>query len=322
MLSQERIPIGKLKHAYTLNDQEVINLIGTLLLSDGVFPTSLWQEAYSYFWLGKLRDTTAQYEFDTPSSPPKPACLSFPEVDIPLDLHNIERYRGKISDLFIELSGFLSSNAMRAGLHYILDETYEPNNIIYKQEMENFFEKLTIEDNNFSTQFISCANAEHFLEIVDKKLIIISSAHYSFISKIFYDAIVVDKVASVRHLDACGCPLRQEVKGISRTFVERIAAEGSMPQVQDDAPDTPSLSKILVPHSLWQGKSPKFVCDNMRQQGFKDPVIIHVLHHWCGITNKTQIGRLLGPNDQNDSTYLRLADRLLAEAATLDIQRA
>ena len=55
---------------------------------------------------------------------------------------------------------------------------------------------------------------------------------------------------------------------------------------------------------------------------WKRALIAHVLYELCGIKNKTQMGRWLGPSDQDDSSRLRLTNRLLAEAAALNIQNA
>jgi hypothetical protein len=79
---------------------------------------------------------------------------------------------------------------------------------------------------------------------------------------------------------------------------------------------------IYVPRSLWDGKRHQAIRDSMRQQEFADPVIAYVLYEWHGLKNKTEIGRLLGPDDKVDSTYRRLADRLLADAESLNIQPA
>ena len=79
MLHQERIPIGKLKQAYGLNEQDVQTLL-TELLPGGVFPTGLWEQAYSFFWGGKILDYKAKYELDW---------LSFPTIDIPTDNYDI-----------------------------------------------------------------------------------------------------------------------------------------------------------------------------------------------------------------------------------------
>ena len=322
MLDTERIPIGKLKQAYGLNEQDVQTLLSELL-PNGVFPTDLWQKAYSSFWRGKILDYTVLYNLNSPPFPLKLSCLSFPKINIPPDsYYYIEKCREMMWVLFVEVSSFLTSDKVKNGLDYILGESYATNDFIYEQEIKNLFDNLAIEDNNFAVRFGSCINAKQFIETADDKRCAVSHNYFSCISKIFPDTIVVDKAAAILHFEKCGYPLRQEVKGISKAFVERIIATPVVhPPVA--TPVTPSASSIVVPRELWEGKTPKSARDSMQQQGFTDPrVIAYVLHHWCGLKNKTQIGRLLGSEGQDDSTYLRLAHRLLDKAAALNIQHA
>ena len=81
---------------------------------------------------------------------------------------------------------------------------------------------------------------------------------------------------------------------------------------------------VNVPSILWKGKPSKSVIKAMRPkeeggEGFSEAVIAYVLFNWCGIKNKTQLGRLLGKPDQDDSSYRRLTARLLKEATSLTI---
>jgi len=334
MLDTERIPIGKLKSAFRLNEQDIQTLLSALL-PDGVFPTDLWQKAYSSFWRGKILDYMTLYKLDAPSFPIKLACLEFPKIDIPPDSYSyIEKCREMMWVLFVEVSSFLLPDKVKIGIDYILDESYEISNIVCEQERKKLFEKLAIEDNNFAVRFRSCINAEQFIETIDDKIRSVPYEYFSFLSKIFPDTIVVDKVTAILHLFKCGYPLLQEVKGISKAYVERITAtpavhpqfecitEPPVTEPQEDTPVAPFASSIVVTRALWEGKTHSAVIAAMRQDNFPDAIIAYVLHNWCGLKNKTRVGRLLGPPDQDDSTYLRLAHRLLAEAALLNIQHA
>jgi len=331
MLHQERIPIGKLKQAYRLNEQDVQTLLSALL-PGGVFPTDLWQKAYSSFWRGKILDYMALYNLDSPSFPLKLVCLSFPKIDLPPDSYYIEKCREMMHVLFVEVSSFLISDKIKNGLDYILEEAYETSNIIFEQERKKLFEKLTIEDKNFAVRFRSCTDAKQFIVTTEYKRRAVSYEYFSFLSKIFPDTIVVDKAPAILHLFKCGYPLRQEVKGISKAFVERITAtpaahlqleritESPVIPPQEDTPGAPSASSIVVPRALWEGKSPEAVRDGMREKNFDDPIIAYVLSAWRK-RSKTQIGRLLGPRGDNehDSTSRARTSNLLDEAAAFTI---
>jgi len=129
----------------------------------------------------------------------------------------------------------------------------------------------------------------------------------------------VEKDSAVRFLTKEGYSFHREVKGLSKAIFDSI--------LQETAPAESSTEQhvILVPRSLWEGKTHTAVRNSMRShdgEGFSDAVIAHVLCEWCGLTNKTQIGRLLGKSGQDDSTYLRYAKTLLDEAEKLDIRPA
>ena len=164
------------------------------------------------------------------------------------------------------------------------------------------------------------------------------------------------KPAAVRYLHSCGYSLRREVKGLTQALVERFVSDFSTPQTTENVPESPpqpsesdsqtplqvsesvpettpqapesvpqlpDFTAIFVPRSLWEGKSNQAIRNSMREQDFADPVIAYVLYEWRGLRNKTEIGRLLDPDDGKvDSTYLRLANGLLAAAKGLNIQPA
>ena len=94
--------------------------------------------------------------------------------------------------------------------------------------------------------------------------------------------------------------------------------------IPEQPPTKTSAFSIVVPRSLWEGKPHSTVHNAMRPkeegaEGFSDVVIAYVLFNWCGLTNKTQLGRLLGKPDQDENSYRRLTDRLLTKAAFFTI---
>ena len=96
--------------------------------------------------------------------------------------------------------------------------------------------------------------------------------------------------------------------------------EAGTPQSKNDTNE----SAICVPRALWEGKPSASIRNAMRPkeeggEGFSDAVIAYVLFNWAKLENKTEIGRLLGKPEQDDSSYRRLTTRLLNEAASLTI---
>ena len=320
MLDQERIPIGKIKQAYELNAKDVDDLVAALW-PDSVFPYDLWEKVYASFWKNAASHNTIFHGAG--------AIPSIPEID-PSEFTKtpLYPYQNKIVPFFVELSRKLFAADVIAGFHFITEASYDGDTDGFKENIGYIFHRLSAAEDELNLKqyppFCHAPNvtAERFKEIVDTKILSVPTACYAFLEKMFTDTVVVDKVAAVLYLYSCGYPMRREVKGLSHALVAHIIAEASAPQAQDDAPEAPTPSAIIVPRSLWEGKSPKSARDNMRQQGCTDPVIVYVLYNWCGLKNKTQLGKLLGPDGKDDSTYLRLAHRLLAEAATLNIQHA
>jgi hypothetical protein len=320
MLDPERIPIGKLKQAFDLNRQDVETIISALWPNE-VFPYALWEMAYRPRWKGAASHNTIFYKAK--------ALSAFPEFD-PLEhqLPLLHIYCDRIVYFFRELTTVIFVTDLMDGLNRIIELTYENNDNSLDSEIEYLFSGLShIESElNFGINkpFTWAVNITHerFYEVYKSKISFIAPCTTDFISKMFIDTIVVDKTAAIRHLLKCGYPFQHEVKGISRALVDRIAATLDA-HSQEDTPVAPAPFSIVVPRALWEGKSPKAARDSMKQQGFTDPrVIAYVLYNWCGLKNKTQLGKLLGPDGKDDSTYLRLAHRLLAEAATLNITTA
>lgn len=143
------------------------------------------------------------------------------------------------------------------------------------------------------------------------------------ITRLYFIAdLQVDRDSAVRFLDKEGYSFQKDVKGLSRAIVDGVLRETALAPAEDNT--EPHI--ILVPRSLWEGKTHATVRHALRPkgeyEGFSDAVIAYVLFNWCGLKNKTQIGRLLGSPDQNDSTSLRQANTLLEEAEKLEIHPA
>jgi hypothetical protein len=322
MLDQHRIAVGKLKQAYKLNARDVERLFAALW-PDGVFPYELWEQAYASFW----RDAATHNAIYHCAR----AVPSLPEIDpSKYEKTPLYPYQNKIVPFFVELSRKLFSADLRAGFYYITETAYDEDAKEFKEKVEYIFNRLAEVEEEFDLRkpppFLWATNvtAERFKEMVDLKILSVPTPCYAFLEKMFTDTILVDKSAAVLYFHSSGYSLRREVKGLSRALVKRIITEASSPQLSEkpspDSPQAATLPAIFVSRSLWDGKTEQAVRDAMKEQNFRPSVIAHVLHHWCGFENKTQIGRWLGKPGLTDRAYLRLADKLLAEAVALNIQ--
>jgi len=324
MLDKKQIPVVKLKQAYELSEREAYELLGALS-PDNVFPYALWQQAYTEFWECLLRVASVRYQVENPP---------FPEVEtLPPKHFATNLCRRPMVSFFASVSQLLEISALEQGLDYIIEATYGEEGFPYQEEKEALFKALREEE------IANRARVSGPMNISSMRAV-----DYFCIEESFFDTIVVDKAAAVRYLHFCGHSLRREVKGLSQDFVERLVAYAATPQTSEMSPSTsPKTQEIVpqiplqasetvppptspavihVPRALWEGKRHQAIRDSMRQQEFADPVIAYVLYEWHGLKNKTEIGRLLGPDNKVDSTYRRLADRLLTEAESLSIQPA
>ena len=79
--------------------------------------------------------------------------------------------------------------------------------------------------------------------------------------------------------------------------------------------------EIVLPKELWAGRSPRHIRGVMSEQGYDLWVIAHVLYTWCGLTNMTELGKVLNPtgSELGDSAYAKQARKLLEKAESADI---
>ena len=276
----------------------------------------LWQKAYSTFWRSSADEISRLYKVE---NPPFPDTGTLPDKYFPQDT-----YATWIVQFFIKLSAMVNVSALEKGLDYVIEATYDEDAFTFKQQKEDLFYILYLVEKNI-------ANRARTSGVRDNSTAL--PVYYDFITRIFPDTILVDTIAAIRQLHASPFhyPFHQEVKGITRGLVDSVInspPQETPPTLEATALPTESAAAeqpqpqnvIFVPRSLWDGKTEQAARDNMREQGFKPAVIAHVLHYWCGVANRTQLGRLLGPLNLTDRTYLRNADKLLAEAAALNIQ--
>ena len=250
MLSQELIAIGSLKQAYELSEHDIDALM-VKLLPNSVFPYALWQNAYTEFWQWSIRKHSQQYRFQEPSFPNAGA---LPEKYFPTSLH-----RTLIVRFFDEISKSIDIDVLEKGFNYIIDATYGGNAFPYKEQKESLFSALRQEER-------SLANFQR----TSGQLIIdsIQAVDHFCISESFFDTIVVDKYAAIRHIILSGYSFRGPVKGISLALVEHITAKvfaakdnneihlesTTYPRNQDTpAPQViPAQNPLRAHHSRWR----------------------------------------------------------------------
>lgn len=298
MLDPHLISVSKIKQAYELNAQEAQSLLDALA-PDGVFPFTLWQKAYAALWRASALDAARVWKFE---APPFPETDQLPEKHCPTST-----YAKWITDFFLELAKVIHIPELEQGLDYIMEAAYDGKDTEYRQAKENLFHLLTIEDKHIANR----------TRLSGKKNVSVPVRHSEFLYALFPDTIVVDKAAAVRHLHTCGYALQHEVKGLSRAFVEQITASAPEPAAAAES------GAVCVPTALWKGKTHETVRDTLREHNYSEPVIAFILHHWCGLKNKTELGKLLSPvSNQEDTAHRRRANRLLNEAERLSIREA
>ena len=347
MLDPERIPLNKLKQAFDLNEQDVETLISALWPNE-IFPYALWEMAYRPRWRDAAFNNSLYYKAREISS--------FPEFDpleheMPLLFIN----RDRIVSFFHELAAVIFVTDLREGFNRIINWTYEKNDNNFKDDIDYFFNGLShIEsEHNFRIHrpftWGSIISEEVFNAVFNDKWIFIASRPFHSLSKIFIDSIALNKTAAIKYLLRCGYYLKCEVKGISTALVEYLKPTSAytpadeppvaptISSIHETAPTGPSAlpipdytpveppvsSIIVVPRDLWEGKTPPTIRDGMREKGYDDPVIAHVLFNWCQQTNKTRLGKWLGDNPrQDDSTHRRRTNELLKKAEAFTITPA
>ena len=325
MLDPQKITMGRVCQAYGLSRNEVEKTI-QVLWPNAVFPVELWSKVHEVYWRAFADSNLAVYKIESPTLPP---------VDTKNKIFLTHLYSMDVVTFFRKLSLNIQAKILREGLKNILEETYDDIDAVYPEEREYLFSNLSrLEKVDIYDQY--SPNSELF----EEKILSLPISSYHFISYIFPETLVVDKMAAIHYWSVIRCyRLKQEVKGITHDLVKYVvkrAAEGTPPVPQTPpALDEPSVevppqeqgNVIRVPAVLWEGKPDTAIRDAMRAE-FDDSVIAYVLFKWCKI-KKTRIGRLLWkkkhPEDEKPTdgkTYRNLANKLLEEAELLTIVKA
>lgn len=314
MLDPQKTTMGRVRQAYDLNNNEVEKVIQALW-PDNVFPVELWRRAHATYWRGFADSNQVVYNIESPA---------LPEIDMSAKYFHPHLCALDVQMFFRKLSLNIQVNTLREGLNFILEESYEDIDAVFSEERDFLFSTLErLETTDVFEQYSQAS------ELFEEKILSVPISSYHFISHIFYDTVLVDKVAVIFLLR--NYPLRRGVKGITRALVDSIIN----PQAQEAvAPKTPAspmeqTTKVLsqtppngipVPRSLWEGKTRETIVTAMRAAGFDDEVVIaHVIFFKRKIKGKRAVGALLGPPNRSYFLYDKKGSELYEKAKLITI---
>jgi hypothetical protein len=326
MYDAQKVSMSKLRRAYALNDQEAGTVMAALW-PHALFPWELWQKAYEIYWRGFADRNATLYRVDSPA---------FPESNVHEEKYFYAHiYAHNILTLLKKLAATVHANALREGVKYIFEITYEDSSDIKcHEEIDLLFDKLSEIEKNAKYDFYAIIDADDFEAIMDEKIFSIPPTGYNFISQMFSDTILVDTVSAIRQLHFLNIPFRMEVKGITRSLVESViksltdetssANPSIVPPSQQSlaesaasaapekfsAPEAPSvitsmsqpqvqavtsLTPANIPASLWAGKPHEVAFKNL-QGKYADAAIAYILMEKMGC-DKTKAGSFFYPDD-------------------------
>ena len=335
MLDPQKISMGRVCQAFGLSRNEVEKTI-QVLWPDAVFPVELWSKVHEAYWRAFADSNQAVYKIESPTLPP---------VDTNNKFFLTHLYSMDVVTFFRKLSLNIQAKTLQEGLKNILEETYDNIDVVYPDEREYLFSTLSrLEKVDIYDQYSPDS------ELFEEKILSLPISSYHFISYIFPETVVVDKIAAIEYWSVIrGYPLSKEVKGITHELVKYVVkrAAEKMPLASETVEETPPVLEtdpplneppaenqpqeegniIRVPAALWEGRPPSAVRDAMRIE-YGDAVIAYVLHNWCKVP-KTTIGSLLWkekrPVDKkptDDKTFRNITNKLLEEAESLTIVKA
>lgn len=298
MAEPQKISLYRVRQAYDLNEHEAQALLNALS-PHGIFPCAVWHEAYSLFWEKPAAECTVQCGAENPPFP------EYAPASTPL--FPVDSYATLMTDFFFEMARRVPVKELEKGFDYILEASYN--------------DKSYLSDNEREYIFYSLIQAER--RIVDYrrtkrvKDISIQLSAPNILLRIYPDTIAVDTQAAIRHLSVHkNFPFGREVKGITRRLVETVIKAAETSEII--AGQSPQ-ENIPVSSSLWKGKSPEAIRTAMRESGFDNDVIAHVLFFKRGIRKQRDIGRLLGAYNLSDSAYDKTGKELFEKASRIKV---
>ena len=304
--------MGRVRQAFGLSGNEVEKTI-QVLWPGAVFPVELWSKVHETYWRSFADSNQAVYGTESPA---------LPEVDTTNKFFHTYLCSVDIMTFFRKLSLNIQAKILQKGLKNILEETYDDIDCVYPEERKYLFSTLSrLETVDIYDQYSPDS------ELFEEKILSLPISSYHFISHIFPETVVVGKIAAIDYWSVIrGYPLKQEVKGITHELVKCVvkrAAQGT-PLVSETAPalDGPAAEvqpqdqkALSLPRSLWDGKTQEYICAALREKGWDNLEIAHVLFHKRGFTQKRAIARLLHENPNlTDSAYDKYGKTLFEDS--------
>lgn len=308
MVDPQKISMGRVRQAYGLNNNEAESVIQALW-PDNVFPVGLWRRTHKTYWRAFADSNQAVYNLESPS---------LPEIDLSAKYFHFHLCALDVQAFFRKLSLNIQASTLREGLNSILEESYEDTDAVFPEEREFLFNTLLrLETADFFEQYAQTS------ELFEEKILSIPISSYHFIAHIFTDTMLVDRDAAIRFLR--NYPLCREVKGITRALVASVLnsplSEASIAleaaQAEPEVASSPPKRQehLSVSTALWRGKTKEDICTALREKGWGNLEIAHVLFHKRGITGKRAVGKLLHENPNlTDSAYDKNGKTLFEES--------
>ena len=298
MTKPQKISLYRVKQAYDLNEHEAQALLNALS-PHGVFPCAVWREAYSLFWEEPAAECAVQCGAE---NPPFPECVPASTAIFPVD-----SYATLMTDFFFEMARRVPVKELEKGFDYILEASYDNKSYLSDSEREYIFYSLI----QAERRIVDYRRAKRIKDIS------IQLSAPNILLRIYPDTIAVNTEAAIRHLSVHkNFPFGREVKGITRRLVETVI---KVVQASDVITGQSPQNAVPVSTSLWQGKTPEAIRTAMRESGFDNDVIAHVLFFKRGIRKQRDIGRLLGACNLSDSAYDKIGRELFEKASRIKV---
>ena len=231
--------MSRVLRAYELTLYQADDVIQALC-PHAVFPLGLWQRAYEHFWKDYAR---------TASMRQRAECLILPDVEMEPGKRFFTDLCGfDVMAFFRKLSLLINSKITKMGLEYILSETYGTFDNVYPEDRDFLFSTL---------QKLEQRGPDYYMydvENLDDEILFLPASSYHFISHIFFDTIMVDRVAVVLHLR--DFPLLHEVKGLTHAFVKSVlnpAQQETYVKIEVIAEPIEQIAEIQPPEPQSQG---------------------------------------------------------------------
>ena len=141
-----------------------------------------------------------------------------------------------------------------------------------------------------------------------------ASEYKSDLSRMYFEVDEIKKVFTAK----------KDTPKSSNAFSASLPAGQTLPQSgQPDAEPSPPADgeRTYIPRDLWAQKPLQQVCDDMRAAGFKDDAVAYALFHWRGVSNKTELGKLLRGGDMTDGAYYKYAGKQLGSSRQWETDR-